>query len=181
MPESPLIVDECEFPSASVLHPDYVDKAYFHDSYRTLLTRPDSNVVAIFFAIFGHRPMWMKLVMVARNWLASLVGIQSPSSAEIMNPELKSSYAVGDKIGAWPIFVLNHHELVAGRDNKHLDFRLSILRETGGSDGETASAVVSTVCTVHNRFGKVYLFFIVPFHKWGVRWLIRSAGLAGRL
>jgi len=37
------------------------------------------------------------------------------------------------------------------------------------------SAVISTVCVVHNWFGRVYLFFVVPFHKWGVRWLISNA------
>jgi hypothetical protein len=85
---------------------------------------------------------------------------------------------VGDKIGVWPIFALTETELVAGRDNKHLDFRVSVLKET---DGGTASVVVSTLCTVHNAFGKLYLFVIIPFHKWGVRRLMRRAIMAGRL
>jgi hypothetical protein len=91
---------------------------------------------------------------------------------------MKRSYSVGDKIGVWPIFFLTETELVAGRDNKHLDFRLSVLRST---DGEIASVVVSTLCTVHNAFGKLYLFFVIPFHKWGVRRLISNAIIAGRL
>ena len=95
-----------------------------------------------------------------------------------MSPEMKSSYSVGDKIGAWPIFAVSDSELVAGRGNKHMDFRLSILRETSGG---SASVLVSTVCVVHNTFGKVYLFCIIPFHKRGVRRLIRAAGEAGRL
>jgi hypothetical protein len=49
------------------------------------------------------------------------------------------------------------------------------------ADGGTASVVVSTICTVHNAFGKVYLFSIIPFHKWGVRRLIANAIIAGRL
>ena len=69
-------------------------------------------------------------------------------------------------------------ELVAGRNNKHLDFRLSVLREP---DRSPASAVVSTVCTVHNLYGKLYLFFIVPFHRRGVKLLMARAVAAGRL
>jgi hypothetical protein len=95
-----------------------------------------------------------------------------------MNPQIKRCYKVGDKIGPWPIFGLTEDELVAGRDNKHLDFRLSVLRETNGG---SESAVISTVCTTHNAFGKLYLFFIVPFHKWGVQRLISRAMAAGRL
>ena len=178
MPLAPASVEECELPRQSVLHPEFVHRAYFHDSYRASLANRNSSVVDVFLAIFGHHPAWMKAVLVVRNFLASLGGLEAPTASEIMSPKIKSSYSVGDKIGVWPIFALSGTELVAGRDNKHLDFRLSIMRTT--SD-ETASVVVSTVCRVHNLFGKVYLFFIVPFHRWGVRWLIHAAAAAGRL
>ena len=76
------------------------------------------------------------------------------------------------------MFALTDHDLIARRNNKHLDFRLSVLRE---SSGQTANVAVSTVCLVHNSFGKLYLFCIVPLHKWGVRRLIKTAAMAGRL
>jgi len=169
---------ECEVPSTSVLDHGVVKAAYFRDSYRAPLSRTSDSVVDIFFGIFGHHPLWMKLLLIARNGIASFCGLDAPKVSEIMNPRVRSSYIVGDTIGPWPIFELTKNELVAGRDNKHLDFRLSVLTEP---DAEAGSVVVSTICTVHNSFGKVYLFFIVPFHKWGVRWLISRAVGAGRL
>ena len=120
----------------------------------------------------------MKLALIVRNRIASFCGLDAPTASEIMNPEVKSSYVVGEKIGVWPIFALTPNELIAGRNNKHLDFRLSVLREVSGEHG---SVVVSTICTVHNRFGRVYLFFIVPFHRWGVQQLLSRAVIAGRL
>jgi hypothetical protein len=48
-------------------------------------------------------------------------------------------------------------------------------------DGDRTSIVVSTICTVHNLFGKIYLFFIVLFHRYGVKTLLRNAVAAGRL
>ncbi len=42
--------------------------------------------------------------------------------------EVRSTYAVGDRIGPWPIFPISQKEIVAGRNNKHLDFRLSVLK-----------------------------------------------------
>jgi len=96
---------------------------------------------------------------------------------EILNLEKKDHYFVGEKIGPWPIFFLGSDELVAGRDNKHMDFRLSIMKVH--DDGP--SVVVSTLCMVHNKFGQYYLSLITPFHKFGLRRLIASALAAQRL
>jgi hypothetical protein len=168
----------CDIPSVSVLNRRTIEGAYFRDSYRAPLSRSNAGVVDIFHAIFGHHPAWLKVLLIVRHRIASLCGLDVPSASEVIEFEIKDRYAVGDKIGVWPIFWLSDTELVAGRDNKHLDFRLSVLKIT---DGETASVVVSTLCTVHNTFGRLYLFFIVPFHKWGVPRLISRAVAAGRL
>ncbi|MCJ0763974.1 DUF2867 domain-containing protein [Variovorax terrae] len=156
----------------------WVGAAYFRDSYRAPMHRSDAGAVDLFLGIFAHRPTWIRVILMIRNAAASLCGLDAPTAAEVMNPVFKARYAVGDRIGAWPIFALTDNELVAGRDNRHLDFRVSVLRMV---DGGTASVVVSTVCVVHNTFGKVYLFCIVPFHSWGVRRLISNAVTSGRL
>jgi hypothetical protein len=177
-PETQMAVVECEIPSGSVLDRRFIATAYFRDAYRAPLSRARAGAVDIFLGIFAHHPMWMKILLIVRNRIASLCGLDAPTASEIMHLEIKGSYSVGDKIGVWPIFFLTETELVAGRDNRHLDFRLSVLRTT---QGEAASVTVSTLCVVHNTFGKVYLFCIAPFHKWGVRRLISNAIAAGRL
>lgn len=165
-------------PLVSALQPRLVAAAYFCDSYRAPLTAPPAGVVEIFFSIFGHHPGWIKYVLVLRNRLAKWCGLSVATDAEIMTPVRRLSYAAGDTIGPWPIFSVTDNELIAGRDNGHLDFRLSVLRELGGT---SPSVVVSTICIVHNWSGKVYLFFIVPFHRWGIKYIITRALRAGRL
>ena len=172
------ITEEFDVPPSSVLDRQVIDAAYFRDIYRVPLHDPGAGVVDLFFGIFGHHPLWMKVALIVRNRLAALCGLEVPTVSDILHPQIKSSYRVGDKIGPWPIFFLSDTELVAGQDNKHLDFRLSVLKVT---EGEAASVLVSTLCTVHNASGKVYLFFIIPFHKWGVRRLLSSALQTGRL
>jgi hypothetical protein len=161
-----------------VLDRRLIETAYFRDSYRAPLRRTRSSITDIFLGIFAHHPMWMKIPLIVRNRIVLFFGLDAPPASEIIHFEIKSTYRVGDKIGVWPILFLAESEIVAGRDNKHLDFKLSVLRVT---DGETSNVVASTICMVHNVFGKVYLFFIVPFHKWGVQWLISNAIIAGRL
>ena len=177
-PELQTIVDTCDVPLDSVLDRQSIDTAYFKDSYRVALSKPDASVVDIFFGVFGHNPAWIKALLIARNRVARMCGLDAPSASQILTTHVKPDYAVGDTIGPWPIFFLSDHELVAGRNNKHLDFRLSVLKtaDNGGSN-----VVVSTICSVHNIYGKIYLFFIVPFHKWGVQFLITRAVRAGRL
>jgi hypothetical protein len=171
-------VIECDVPSSSMLDRGVVEKAYFRDSYRVALARPELSMVDIFFALFGHTPRWMKALLITRNAIARCFGLQAPTVAEILTPTMRPTYSVGDKIGPWPIFFIGDNELVAGRNNKHLDFRLSVLKVV---DGDAASVVVSTVCSVHNVFGKIYLFFIVPFHRSGVQTLLSNAVAASRL
>jgi hypothetical protein len=171
-------VIECDIPASSVLGRDLIGAAYFHDSYRVLLAHPELSIVDIFFALFGHTPRWMKALLITRNAIARRFGLEVPTVAEILTPMMRPTYSVGDKIGPWPIFFIGDNELVAGRNNKHLDFRLSVLKVT---DGDAPGVVVSTVCSVHNVFGKIYLFFIVPFHRSGVQSLLSSAVAARRL
>ena len=60
----------------------------------------------IFFALFGHKPLGIKLLLIVRNAAARIAGLEVPTVAEIMNPTFKADYRVGEKIGPWPIFFI---------------------------------------------------------------------------
>jgi len=171
-------VIECDVPASSALDRGLVATCDFRDSYRVPLSHPGLGMAEIFFAVFGHTPLWMKSMLILRNVAVRLAGLEVPTVAEIMRPEIRDAYRVGDKIGPWPVFFAGEDEIIAGRDNKHMDFRLSVLRTRSG---DTADVVISTVCSVHNLFGRIYLFLIVPFHRAGVRRLLSRAVRAGRL
>ena len=165
-------VVECDVPRHSALGKDLIERADFRDAYCAPLNRSDIGVVEIFFAIFARRPGWMNLMLITRNKAAALAGLEVRTTSEILNMEKRDRYFVGEKIGPWPIFFLGSDELVAGRDNKHMDFRLSIMKV---HDGTRPSVVVSTLCMVHNKFGQYYLSSIIPFHRFGLLRLMASA------
>ena len=174
----PNSVVPCALPAGSVLDRELVQAAFFIDAYRVPLTSGDPSVVDIFFAIFGHHPAWMKAILLARHRVGGWFGLNAASTADIMSPARVPDYRVGENIGPWPLYFLGERELVAGRDDKHLDFRLSVLKQTA-DQGDCV--VVSTVCRAHNRFGRMYLRLIAPFHIWGVQYLLLRAARAGRL
>lgn len=169
---------ECDAPATSMLDRKLVQAACFSDCFRAPLRRSGLPATDIFLAIFAHHPWWMKLALVIRNKAASLAGLDAPSASAALRIERKDRYAVGDTIGVWPIFALSNDEVVAARNNKHLDFRVSVLK---ARDGDASNVTVSTICVVNNLLGKIYLSAIIPFHRYGVRKLMTNALAAGRL
>lgn len=169
---------ECQIPVKSALYPAWAGCAHFKDAYRMPLADAASSVTDIFTEVFGHHPWWIKAALIVRNRIARWAGLAAPTTAAILHPNQQRTYTVGETIGVWPIYSITAAELIAGRDNDHLNFRLSILREL---DGPVPSVVISTACVAHNRFGRVYLWIIKPFHRWGVRHIMHAASRAGRL
>lgn len=170
-------ITEGPVPAESALNRHNVETAWFSDSYVAELKNPSLGVADLFEAVLGHHPWWVRTLLAIRNRAAGWAGLEVPPEAAIRRFERKSEYAVGDLIGPWPIFALTDNELIAGRDNSHLDFRLSVLK----LDLPAPSVAFSTICNVHNRSGKIYLFFIVQFHLWAMRQLMQRAIAAGRL
>ena len=107
-------VVECDVPRHSALGKALIERADFRDAYRAPLTRSDLDVVDIFFGIFGERPGWMNLMLIARNKVVGLAGLEVPTSLEIMNMEKRDRYFVGEKIGPWPISSAPTNSLRAG-------------------------------------------------------------------
>ena len=172
------MVTACEVPEASLLDRRMVAAAYFFDAYRAPLRRSEATPAACFAAIFGHLPKWLKLALLSRNAFAAAIGLRVPSGADMLRPALTGPFEVGQPIGPWRIYAINERELIAGEDNLHLDFRLSVQVQ---DDEQGASVVVSTICAVNRPFGKIYLFFVIPFHKLALRQLMSNACKRGRL
>ena len=62
------------------------------------------------------------------------------------------------------------HRVARSRDNKHMDFRLSIMKM---HDSIRPSVVVSTLCMIHNKFGQYYL---ILHHSFSQIWSAQADG-----
>lgn len=113
-------VVECDVPSGSLLSREIIQQAYFRDSYGVPLRCKDLAIVDVFRSIFAHRPLWMKLLLIVRNRIASLSGLDAPTASEILHVEIKDRYVVGETIGVWPIFALSEDEVIAGHGGGRL-------------------------------------------------------------
>jgi hypothetical protein len=166
-----------EIPSSSVFSAE-LGKFHWWDSFESPLTRTELKMHELYLGIFVPPPRWLKLLLIVRTKVVSLFGINGPTAKQLDSVEIKSSYAVGEKIGLFTLFSQDDDEITTGGDDKHLEFRVSVMRI---NENGVNKVVLSTLVNPHNLFGRAYLFLIIPFHKLAVRTLMSNAATANRV
>jgi len=164
-------VIEQTVPRESVLYTG-LNKAEFSDAYAVPFEKDGQTIHEIYLAIFSHAPSWVKILMAIRSLVVVPFGLKGTTQQQFTAEKLQKSYKVGDTICSWEIFSQSEHELITGINDKHLDFRVSLLRM---SKRNQQQLVLSTVVTLNNVFGWLYLRAIIPFHRRIVRALIENA------
>jgi Protein of unknown function (DUF2867) len=135
-------------------------------------TTTSPEVLARF--IFSHQAPWVAALMTLRDALVASFGLKT-------SKQLRKSVdkAAPPRVGIFKVYSANAQEIVLGEDDRHLDFRASVLRSViAGSAGEQR-LVLSTVVRCHNRLGRFYIFVIAPFHRLVVRASLRRASRMG--
>ena len=125
--------------------------------------------------IFAQQPAWVRSLMGVRDLLVAGFGLKT--STQLQDPAVAGHHP---RVGIFRIYETRPHEIVLGEDDKHLDFRLSVLHETLPSmNGPAGQVVLSTVVHCHNRLGRLYILLIAPFHRAIVRATLRRAARNG--
>jgi hypothetical protein len=109
-----------------------------------------------------HGPRWIETLIRLRNRLVTPFGLKTPA------PTKTSSAAA---VGIFPVLSETPDRLVAGLDDKHLDFRVVVDIATSGR-GQRVTA--TTLVLTHNLLGRTYLATILPFHRLIVRTMLRQ-------
>jgi hypothetical protein len=135
--------------------------AQFIDAYRIAVdVALDARQAAE--RMFGRRPRWIETLMSLRNYLVRPFGLKTEASG-VTTP--------AGAVGIFPILSEAPARLVAGFDDKHLDFRVVVdVAKSGPGQCVTATTLVLT----HNLLGRIYLAIILPFHRVIVRTLLRQ-------
>jgi hypothetical protein len=168
----------CPFPNDSALQGSFVASADHVDAFLVPLSDPERSLPEIFNGIFAHRPPWLRAILATRNVMAKACGLETTPIKDTLKPRLTTHPEVGGTLGGWNVYALEASELIVGRDNPHMDFRVSISKADGR---DTKAAIVATVCKTKNAMGRTYLAAILPFHTRGLQLLLNNAHSAGRL
>jgi hypothetical protein len=125
-------------------------------------------------AVFGNPAPWFRALLACRDAIVAPFGVKT--SAQVRRQ--LGGDAPATHIDFFPIMARHPNELIVGEDDRHLDFRASVLqRATAGGTGRELVATTAVHC--HNLFGRIYLFVITPFHRLVVRSFLARAAARG--
>jgi hypothetical protein len=131
------------------------------------------NIDVLARAMLGRSPWWVSTLISVRNTIMAMFGVKS---SESIRAEASSSGT--ETIDFFPIRSRSEHELIVGEDDRHLDFRASVLLRPQPVDAGF-ELIATTAVHCHNRLGRVYLALIMPFHRLIVRSGLRRAARSG--
>lgn len=139
----------------------------YADAYRVELDPvrfPDVDSVAR--AFVESSPGWIARLMRLRDSAVGVFGLKRSVDAP---PTVAKDKRIepGDFVGFFRVMERNDREILAGEDDRHLDFRISFLYEKG-------SLVVTTVVRFNNALGRAYFVPVAPFHRLIVPAMLRS-------
>jgi hypothetical protein len=112
--------------------------------------------------MFERSPWWIETLLSLRHLLVAPFGLKTSGKTEAIPRET---------IGLFPILSEAPDRLIAGFNDKHLDFRVVVDVATAGARQQVTA---TTLVLTHNAFGRVYLAVITPFHRLVVRTLLRQ-------
>jgi hypothetical protein len=132
----------------------------------------DPEVLARF--LFTQRAPWIGRLMKVRDTLVASFGLKTAKHLASLG-----GVSGRKRVGIFKIYSTSETEIVLGEDDKHLDFRVSVLCSSERTPGDGRRLVVSTVVHCHNRLGRTYVVLIAPFHRLVVQSSLRRAAGIG--
>ena len=132
-------------PENSLITKDFKQVDYY-DTYR-IIKSTNNTAEEIANNIF-QLPNWAKLLLSIRNFAVKFLGLK------------KGKFAVIEK---------NKNEIVMGDNDKHLNFRVSVLIDKANS-----FIYLTTLVSYNNILGRIYFFLIKPFHKMICKAILKS-------
>ncbi len=148
---------------------DYEDSFQLKTDLLKNVPKPKDCLVA-FFKSFS--PLLIKLI-ISREVIAKKLRLKTVNkmSYKQRNKLLdKFEGNIGDSIAIFEVLDKNDIELLTGQTDKHLDFKLSFISY---KEDEDKIVELATTVKFHNLLGKIYFFFVKPFHRYFMKRLLK--------
>ncbi len=127
--------------------------AQFSDAFRVTVNDDALTARQAAERMFVRQPRWIGGLMTLRNLVVAPLGLKTPSHGKAL---------AANSIGVFPVISETPRRIVAGFDDKHLDFRV-IVEMSGAAPRRDVTA--TTLVMTHNLLGRLYLSTIMPFHR----------------
>jgi hypothetical protein len=154
------LVERVEVPIGSIVAGIY-PKADYADAYR-LRVPVEMSLEEITRQFLPTSPGWLVYLLKLRNLLVTPFGLKTGREVKGQRHATPLILESGRRIGLFRVFTRTADEIVLGEDDRHLNFRVSVLRQP---QGEFAWATFSTVVRFNGWLGRAYFVPVRPLHR----------------
>ena len=163
------MIEPVDLPPASRLSASY-GRADFADAFLVELPEVASgDAEALARHVFEQQPEWIAKLLGIRDRLVQPLGLKR--AADLRSGE-------GERISIFRVFERHRDEIILGEDDRHLDFRVSVLLQP--ASGSRPRRLIVTTLVFYNRLlGRAYITLIAPFHRLVVRTSLDQAQKRG--
>lgn len=141
---------------------DYVDsfQGQFVDQFQNIGTTEIGK------SFFSSGPKWIDKLFECRNKLAKFFGLKTSGNITDKQKMIDNfKCEKGEQIGLFKVFDKTTNELILGEDDKHLNFRVSLLIDSQNESKTDKKLIISTTVKFNSWFGRLYFLPVRPFHK----------------
>lgn len=139
----------------------------YADSFEGIYTDKGNNITSdkVGKAFFTSAPSWVGKLLTLRNKIVGLFGLKTsgqPNNREELLNNFKCE--PNERLGLFKVFDRTENEVILGEDDKHLNFRVSLLKSAINETNQNKLTITTTV-EFKNWFGKLYFLPVKPFHS----------------
>ncbi|WP_130733817.1 DUF2867 domain-containing protein [Flavobacterium sp. J27] len=169
-------IEEVAYPKESLLFQKNKDYDYV-DSFRGTIVDKQNKITPLDLlkAFFSSGPKWISNLFALRNKIVALFGLKISTNVTDKEQLIASLKGVpNEQIGLFKVFESNQNEILIGEDDKHLNFRVSLLLKSLENDAFSKEIYITTTVIYHNNFGRLYFLPVKIFHKKIVPSMLKS-------
>jgi hypothetical protein len=162
-----MTINKSKLPDKSLLKIDEKSFDYI-DSFQGSFIDKNGNIdsTKIGKSFFESGPKWIDKLFAFRNKLVGLFGLKTSGKITDRQKLLDNfKCEKGEQLGLFKVFAKTADEIVLGEDDKHLNFRVSLLIDKQTESKTDKNLIISTTVKFNNWFGRFYFIPVRPFHK----------------
>ena len=156
-------VKKVSIPSDSLM--SKITPVSYSDAFEAVVEMNSISLKEIQVEFWAGRPQWAIKLMQLRNLLVKPLGLKTDNI--LSKDQVRKMIEQKEKSNGLSFYGSNEHEIILYKDDKHLRFYFSTSWVLTGACRKLSA---STIVQIHNKVGKIYFFFIAPFHFILVKW-----------
>ncbi|WP_051697620.1 DUF2867 domain-containing protein [Prevotella sp. 10(H)] len=160
-----MVIKRADIPEVSIIKNEEKSFDYI-DSFQSFFSDKDQKIgltdVVRIFASGG--PKWAESLLKLRNILMKPFGLKTGDDMPVVHAD-EIKYEAGEQIGIFKLLDKAENEIILGEEDKHLNFKVSMLLEPVADDPDKKKLSITTAVHFNNFFGRLYFLPVKPFHK----------------